>query len=330
MSTETPGPLLRSVDRAAFAVGLGERLRRAGVPVTFTALGAFTEALGCPRPPTCPRSTGPPGSRSWTTSPTFPRSTRCSRPCSATPPAPRRGRPPARARTTSTTCWPRSPRHPPRRPSGLPWHTLPHVVGTDDRSPGRRRHARRSRAAAECAGEPRGHAVRRAGRRAARADRGVAGAGLAPLADPPEPPAPGAPVRAGGGAAGDDRGVPAHRVGAPGAEPDPGCAATTTPDPGRRRQPVHAAVRRGVPAPDAGPGAHRAGRDLRVLHLADPVDAGAAAPFRHGGDAAGHGAGRRPVRRHPSGVQPRRAARVAARERPARRRPGRGVGRLGQ
>ena len=50
-SMETPGPLLRAVDRAAFAVGLGERLRRAGVPVTFTALGAFSEALGL-APPT--------------------------------------------------------------------------------------------------------------------------------------------------------------------------------------------------------------------------------------------------------------------------------------
>ena len=45
-----PGALLAGVDRAAFAVGLGERLRRAGVPVTFTALGAFTEALGVAPP----------------------------------------------------------------------------------------------------------------------------------------------------------------------------------------------------------------------------------------------------------------------------------------
>jgi uncharacterized protein with von Willebrand factor type A (vWA) domain len=41
-----PGPvLLRAVDRAAFAVALGQRLREAGVPVTFTALGALTRAL---------------------------------------------------------------------------------------------------------------------------------------------------------------------------------------------------------------------------------------------------------------------------------------------
>jgi uncharacterized protein with von Willebrand factor type A (vWA) domain len=44
------GTVLGSVDRAAFVVALGERLRRAGVPVTFTALGAFTEALGVAPP----------------------------------------------------------------------------------------------------------------------------------------------------------------------------------------------------------------------------------------------------------------------------------------
>jgi uncharacterized protein len=43
----SPAPaLLRSVDRAAFVVALGQRLRTAGVPVTFTALAAFSEALG--------------------------------------------------------------------------------------------------------------------------------------------------------------------------------------------------------------------------------------------------------------------------------------------
>ena len=44
------GTVLRSVDRAAFVVALGERLRRAGVPVTFTALGAFTRAIGVAPP----------------------------------------------------------------------------------------------------------------------------------------------------------------------------------------------------------------------------------------------------------------------------------------
>jgi uncharacterized protein with von Willebrand factor type A (vWA) domain len=43
------GPL-RGVDRAAFVVALGERLRRSGVPVTFTALTAFTDALGLAPP----------------------------------------------------------------------------------------------------------------------------------------------------------------------------------------------------------------------------------------------------------------------------------------
>jgi uncharacterized protein len=45
MTASSAGPLLRAVDRAAFVVAFGERLRRAGVPVTFTALGTCTEAL---------------------------------------------------------------------------------------------------------------------------------------------------------------------------------------------------------------------------------------------------------------------------------------------
>lgn len=45
MTTSHTGPLLRAVDRAAFAVAFGDRLRRAGVPVTFTALGTLTDAL---------------------------------------------------------------------------------------------------------------------------------------------------------------------------------------------------------------------------------------------------------------------------------------------
>jgi uncharacterized protein len=47
-----PGAVLRPVDRAAFAVALGDRLRRAGVPVTFTALGTFTDALAAAPPTT--------------------------------------------------------------------------------------------------------------------------------------------------------------------------------------------------------------------------------------------------------------------------------------
>ncbi len=38
-------PLLRAIDRAAFVVAFGRRLRVAGVPATFTALAALTEAL---------------------------------------------------------------------------------------------------------------------------------------------------------------------------------------------------------------------------------------------------------------------------------------------
>jgi uncharacterized protein len=48
--TAPTGPLLRAVDRAAFVVALGDRLRRAGVPVTLTALGTFTDAWGVSPP----------------------------------------------------------------------------------------------------------------------------------------------------------------------------------------------------------------------------------------------------------------------------------------
>ena len=42
--------ILRAVDRGAFAVALGRRLRAAGVPVTFTALGAVSEGLAAAPP----------------------------------------------------------------------------------------------------------------------------------------------------------------------------------------------------------------------------------------------------------------------------------------
>ncbi|MCW2791382.1 MAG: carbon monoxide dehydrogenase protein, partial [Nocardioides sp.] len=49
----TPGPLLlRGVDRAALAAGLGARLRSAGVPVSVAALTAFTDALATAPPVT--------------------------------------------------------------------------------------------------------------------------------------------------------------------------------------------------------------------------------------------------------------------------------------
>lgn len=54
MSSPTGSPptalALRAVDRAAFVVALGQRLRDAGVPVSFTALGAFSDGLGVVRP----------------------------------------------------------------------------------------------------------------------------------------------------------------------------------------------------------------------------------------------------------------------------------------
>jgi uncharacterized protein len=52
VSVLEPGPVLRPVDRAAFAVALGDRLRRAGVPVTFTSLGTFTDGLAAAPPTT--------------------------------------------------------------------------------------------------------------------------------------------------------------------------------------------------------------------------------------------------------------------------------------
>jgi uncharacterized protein len=47
----TAGPLLMAVDRAAFVVALGQRLREAGIPVSLTALESCTHALGL-SPPT--------------------------------------------------------------------------------------------------------------------------------------------------------------------------------------------------------------------------------------------------------------------------------------
>ena len=46
----SPDRLLRAVDRAAFVVALGQRLRRAGMPVTLTAFGACTDALALSPP----------------------------------------------------------------------------------------------------------------------------------------------------------------------------------------------------------------------------------------------------------------------------------------
>jgi uncharacterized protein len=49
-SADVVGPVLAGVDRAAFVVALGHRLRKAGVPVTFTSLAAFTQALAASPP----------------------------------------------------------------------------------------------------------------------------------------------------------------------------------------------------------------------------------------------------------------------------------------
>jgi hypothetical protein len=50
MATGSADRLLAAVDRAAFVVGLGGRLRGAGVPVSFPALAALTEALAVAPP----------------------------------------------------------------------------------------------------------------------------------------------------------------------------------------------------------------------------------------------------------------------------------------
>jgi uncharacterized protein len=48
----TGGALLAGVDRAALVAALGERLRRAGVPVTLTSMTTFADALGAAPPAT--------------------------------------------------------------------------------------------------------------------------------------------------------------------------------------------------------------------------------------------------------------------------------------
>lgn len=50
--SDVASPLFRAVDRAAFVVALGHRLRTAGVPVTSTALAALTEGLAVAPPRT--------------------------------------------------------------------------------------------------------------------------------------------------------------------------------------------------------------------------------------------------------------------------------------
>lgn len=52
MEESAGGSMIRGVDRAALAAALGDRLRRAGVPVTLTAMTTFTEALAVRFPST--------------------------------------------------------------------------------------------------------------------------------------------------------------------------------------------------------------------------------------------------------------------------------------
>ena len=73
-----------------------------------------------------------------------------------------------------------------------------------------------------------------------------------------------------------------HRVGAGAPGANPPAAPAPAGRPGLRRQPLDAALRRDLSAPDAGggaaPGADPPG-GVRLLHLADPADVGAGAPL---------------------------------------------------
>src|ERR1700730_16012470 len=118
---------------------------------------------------------------------------------------------------------------------------------------------------------------------------------------------------------------------------DPGANAAPPPAeagrPGLRREPLNAAVRRGLPASDAGgraaPGAHPAG-GLRVFDVADPAHVGAVAPLGRGGAAESQRESHRPLRRHVHRPQRRRPAGPAARQRAARRGGDHRLRRLGQ
>ena len=127
------GALLAGVDRAAFAVGLGERLRRAGVPVTFTALGAFTEALGV-APPRDLASLYWPARVTLVDDVThlpafdavFDAVFRESvLPVEGQAAGPRGEHPEDVLASVAST-------QAPETSPGLPWHTLPHLVGGDD------------------------------------------------------------------------------------------------------------------------------------------------------------------------------------------------------
>ena len=96
---------------------------------------------------------------------------------------------------------------------------------------------------------------------------------------------------------------------------------------------IHATLRDDLSAPDARGGdatGHAAARGVRLLHVADPAHPGAVAPVGGGGAGPRQRQGRRPLRRHSSGSQPRRAAGRPARQRAARCGRGDRLGRLGR
>jgi uncharacterized protein with von Willebrand factor type A (vWA) domain len=124
--------VLGSVDRAAFVVALGERLRRAGVRVTFSALGALTDALGA----------APPGDLStlyWTVRLTLVKHPRDLATFDAVfdavfreavLPIPGHGTGPSPADDLLAPVAGRPAMS--DEGGGLPWHTLPRVTGTTD------------------------------------------------------------------------------------------------------------------------------------------------------------------------------------------------------
>ena len=129
-------------------------------------------------------------------------------------------------------------------------------------------------------------------------------------------------------------GPPSPRRGAPGGSRSSSYHPAAPPEApaGRavRRQPVHAGPRDRAAPPDAGGDARARCRGLRVLDDLDPVDARPRAPVPRGGDRHGHRRGRRPVRRHPHRHQRPHAPPLQARGRDAGCDRRRGLRWLGQ
>ena len=298
--------LLAGVDRAAFVAALVHRLRARGVDVGMTSATAFTEALAVV-PPVRVRDLY------WSA-----RITLVSRQedlaafdrvfdaafadaVLAVDP---------NARRTGTTELPERPsdalapvtgdRDEEGTGSTLPWHTLPrHVDGTEDDNPVVLPELLPS-AVARIADTPLdeldgrelavlGRWLERSAhewptRRSRRLGVGAAGSRIALRATM-------AASRRTGGEAFD-------------AAPPRGRTAPTAGDAAVRREPVDAEPLDGLPAPDARVRAEPAGRDVRVLDLADPAHPGAPAGLALGRHRPGQRAGRRPVRRHAPGRLP--------------------------